>query len=65
MRHDRRGGGNFNPRSRGGSDAGWAYVPQGDTISIHAPAEGATQFLVAFIQKLLISIHAPAEGATA
>ena len=33
-------------------------------ISIHAPAEGATEFVKAKEIRLYISIHAPAEGAT-
>ena len=37
----------------------------GQPISIHAPAEGATQFMKQTGGDIGISIHAPAEGATA
>ncbi len=55
----------FNPRSRGGSDkqVRGAY-PQNTIISIHAPAEGATEIAQFQSEKPFISIHAPAEGAT-
>ena len=33
-------------------------------ISIHAPAKGATNFLLASFAVITISIHAPAKGAT-
>ena len=55
---------NFNPRSREGSDsrsyAGWPYW----TISIHAPAKGATVYVQNKQHDSGISIHAPAKGAT-
>ena len=35
-----------------------------ESISIHAPAKGATWFKVNWIDKSEISIHAPAKGAT-
>ena len=34
------------------------------TISIHAPARGATSCVVRFLKRFVISIHAPARGAT-
>ena len=33
-------------------------------ISIHAPAKGATLFVMATFSQVTISIHAPAKGAT-
>ena len=57
--------GNFNPRSREGSDIfiqHLLYYPF--LISIHAPAKGATKTAVRMSYRLLISIHAPAKGAT-
>ncbi len=36
----------------------------GSTISIHAPAKGATKLATAMRQLMAISIHAPAKGAT-
>ena len=55
---------NFNPRSRTGSDTLYsAYLcPRG--ISIHAPAQGATQDFRRPSCSGEISIHAPAQGAT-
>ena len=57
---------NFNPRSRMGSDpsALSAFVAS-NTISIHAPAWGATMELFPREPLFAISIHAPAWGATA
>ena len=56
---------NFNPRSREGSDIiGLDYVPFPIGISIHAPARGATIYLVMILFGKKISIHAPARGAT-
>ena len=57
----------FNPRSRTGSDGGWigshGAAPQ--TISIHAPAQGATgSSRNSAPPGRTISIHAPAQGAT-
>ena len=55
----------FNPRSREGSDIPVARssVPD-DTISIHAPARGATSDRSQTEKVGNISIHAPARGAT-
>ena len=56
--------GNFNPRSREGSDSlrgRLTYVLQ---ISIHAPVKGATSFMTRLLIELRISIHAPVKGAT-
>ncbi len=38
--------------------------PPSFSISIHAPAKGATNNLMDKLRKLAISIHAPAKGAT-
>ena len=56
---------NFNPRSRMGSDPGQRGGQQPDlSISIHAPAWGATDWGTALGLLEQISIHAPAWGAT-
>ena len=39
-------------------------VVKSDSISIHAPAKGATKGDISDITLMLISIHAPAKGAT-
>ena len=55
----------FNPRSREGSDGGAsADVPRASSISIHAPAKGATVKRQINTAEIRISIHAPAKGAT-
>ena len=54
----------FNPRSRGGSDYTDGKVSPVSDISIHAPAEGATERFMLYSAEEDISIHAPAEGAT-
>ena len=54
----------FNPRSREGSDCVFGFLTAIFTISIHAPARGATQFLRPRSPEAQISIHAPARGAT-
>ena len=55
----------FNPRSREGSDRVTALESAPKvTISIHAPAKGATAKAVNDINNSTISIHAPAKGAT-
>ena len=54
----------FNPRSREGSDDSPAADPVDVSISIHAPAKGATIPDEFRIVKPGISIHAPAKGAT-
>ena len=55
----------FNPRSREGSDILCRRHPAaGDSISIHAPAKGATIQPRKVLMMHKISIHAPAKGAT-
>ncbi len=55
----------FNPRSREGSDnLMWSHIAVGCSISIHAPAKGATQTISVATATQVISIHAPAKGAT-
>ena len=55
----------FNPRSREGSDNSVKpFVIRIDSISIHAPARGATLFRNVMQLETQISIHAPARGAT-
>ena len=56
--------GNFNPRSREGSDALKQSAFCIIIISIHAPARGATSSPCYAITIIDISIHAPARGAT-
>ena len=57
--------GNFNPRSREGSDRQPCDKITVYAISIHAPAKGATRHNKACDCYFPISIHAPAKGATA
>ena len=55
----------FNPRARTGRDRGRGSNGYGVlTVSIHAPARGATRDFRGAIIKLFVSIHAPARGAT-
>ena len=55
----------FNPRSREGSDVSPFLFSLSLSISIHAPAKGATvDGLQLLLYSRLISIHAPAKGAT-
>ena len=54
----------FNPRSREGSDIEGPQALLEEPISIHAPAKGATLYLIRTTASVLISIHAPAKGAT-
>ena len=55
----------FNPRSREGSDLLPSHqIINRNSISIHAPARGATYCLFIFVIIRYISIHAPARGAT-
>ena len=55
----------FNPRSREGSDRATLHRYYATwTISIHAPAKGATLTNGSQGMKRIISIHAPAKGAT-
>ena len=55
----------FNPRSREGSDIDHQHLAVALTISIHAPAKGATLKRLGSNRCRVISIHAPAKGATA
>ena len=55
---------NFNPRSREGSDDCLPCRRQVASISIHAPAKGATGDNMELDKLTAISIHAPAKGAT-
>ena len=55
---------NFNPRSRVGSDCISPVNGRKRTISIHAPAWGATEDDAMEEESETISIHAPAWGAT-
>ena len=54
----------FNPRARVGRDAVAKDSGIPESISIHAPAWGATVALLFTETELGISIHAPAWGAT-
>ena len=54
----------FNPRSRKGSDTSIPASSSEVSISIHAPARGATYNALQYQLYLHISIHAPARGAT-
>ena len=54
----------FNPRSREGSDQNSVATPQEITVSIHAPAKGATVYMSTLSPSASVSIHAPAKGAT-
>ena len=64
--HDRPPRRSFNPRTRVGCDAGTADgKDKRDTVSIHAPAWGATAaYTAGYRQDIRVSIHAPAWGAT-
>ncbi len=54
----------FNPRARMGRDQGCIAAIGARTVSIHAPAWGATAFFCALFRVPHVSIHAPAWGAT-
>ena len=54
----------FNPRTRTGCDPIFGMEVANGTVSIHAPARGATLRKAQALQKLKVSIHAPARGAT-
>ena len=54
----------FNPRPREGGDAGVLICQWHNSISIHAPARGATHRGLRLAHFQPISIHAPARGAT-
>ena len=54
----------FNSRPRAGGDMAYGIKRDTTTISIHAPARGATGWPGLLLLHRLISIHAPARGAT-
>ena len=54
----------FNPRSREGSDSPRRTTRESSRVSIHAPARGATGYVVHGNALTNVSIHAPARGAT-
>ena len=60
-RKDRSG---FNSRTREGCDHTVKSKSGSNTVSIHAPARGATLSQSIIKRDLLVSIHAPARGAT-
>ena len=62
--HRARRRGNFNPRARVGRDAAEDHLHDPQSISIHAPAWGATVGSLAGAWAGAISIRAPAWGAT-
>ena len=54
----------FNPRTREGCDQSQQIDFAPATVSIHAPARGATKNVGMLNRPMLVSIHAPARGAT-
>ena len=56
--------GRFNSRAREGRDLREEKEAKGFVVSIHAPARGATDGLIALVDSIRVSIHAPARGAT-
>ena len=54
----------FNPRTRMGCDVGQQIAGVDTSVSIHAPAWGATVPFSEIYLVTLVSIHAPAWGAT-
>ena len=54
----------FNPRTRMGCDVRYLVSTNGVTVSIHAPAWGATGGGHRLAEIWVVSIHAPAWGAT-
>ena len=54
----------FNPRTRMGCDLAYSFNLLVITVSIHAPAWGATPDLRELQNDVRVSIHAPAWGAT-
>ena len=54
----------FNPRSREGSDGVMRMDKSVLSVSIHAPAKGATGDTRPCCKDCKVSIHAPAKGAT-
>ena len=55
----------FNPRTRTGCDFAFAATISAVSVSIHAPARGATDSFLKLFDADHVSIHAPARGATA
>ena len=55
----------FNPRAREGRDGTMQKLLDMSTVSIHAPAKGATYAIFFDDANIFVSIHAPAKGATA
>ena len=56
----------FNPRARMGRDMdATKIIKEYLSVSIHAPAWGATQEIASIEAEIAVSIHAPAWGATA
>ena len=54
----------FNPRTRTGCDTKGLHKLASQTVSIHAPARGATESSSLHGWSTCVSIHAPARGAT-
>ena len=54
----------FNPRAREGRDCATLIINAIGSVSIHAPARGATKEYDESIADDIVSIHAPARGAT-
>jgi len=54
----------FNPRTRTGCDSGHRLRHESNSVSIHAPARGATSNDTYALSSCCVSIHAPARGAT-
>jgi len=54
----------FNPRARAGRDLDLGHRDEGEGVSIHAPARGATCTCTLRYGYHQVSIHAPARGAT-
>ena len=56
--------GSFNPRAREGRDGDAAKAQEGEGVSTHAPARGATKGAEDGDEVEAVSTHAPARGAT-
>jgi len=54
----------FNPRPCARGDSIGYLREHSESVSIHAPARGATEYMPDIVCKYLVSIHAPARGAT-
>ena len=54
----------FNPRTRMGCDSVASIEHENGSVSIHAPARGATVEVNHVSATTIVSIHAPARGAT-